>query len=139
MKKIKGILFLLGIIALAVIVIPKEPLQKSIVTANGYEYVLLDSQEPVIYEAGILGDTDSDSVIVWIFGLLTTVFAGAFAVIKKKFSKITAFIKSLYEAIQDIDDAMKDDALSKSEVQEIRKNLKIVIDSFKDIFKKEDK
>lgn len=135
-------LLLIGMIAISIAFVPIE---SSLNFENNKEVVIqtqdvMQSQDVIIYEAGIFGgETDGDSIAVWIFGILTTIFGSAFAVVKKKFTKITAFVKSLYESIQTINDAMKDDALSKSEVQEIKKSLKIVIDSFKDIFKKDEK
>ena len=136
MKKLKVLFVFLGIITLFAFAVTQQTIEPPIVDS---ELVLEADPEPIIYQASILGDVDGDSAITWLFGLLASVFAGAFGFIKKKISKIAKLFKESYEAINAIDKALEDDNLSKTELKNIKKEMKDVIAAFKDLISKKPK
>lgn len=137
MKKIKLLLLTLGVFALTLALLPTETSQ--IETDYAIEQVSQLNEEVIMYQASIFGDMDGDNIITWIVGIFGTIFAGAFAFMKKKISKIATLFKELYEGINAVDKALEDDNLSKAELVSIKKELKDIVRAFKDLIAKDEK
>ena len=79
---------------------------------------------------------DLNSIIPIIATGLIALFGGAFAIIKKKLSKVVNFVKELYEIAYAFDLALKDDKITKKEIEGLRKDFKELKKAFKDLFNK---
>ena len=130
MKKTKLLFLIIGIFAITIAMVPIQELN---VQHDQTEQIVA----PVFHKAGIFDD--SDGMITGIITFIMTVFAGAFAFIKKKLSKVLKLIKELYEAINEVDEALKDDKLTKDELKKIKEQLQDVVSAFKDLIKKDKK
>lgn len=94
------------------------------------------AQTPVL--GNIFSSLEGDTLITWIFGLAATFFGTGWVWFKRKGILIAKLAKEGVDVIEEINNALADDALSKKEIERISKELKDVQSAWRELVKKKD-
>lgn len=94
------------------------------------------AQTPVL--GNIFANVEGDSVMTWVFGLVATFFGSGWVWFKRKGVLVAKLAKEGVDVIDEINNALADDALSKDEIKRIRKELSEVQTAWKALVKKKD-
>lgn len=94
------------------------------------------AQTPVL--GNIFANVEGDTLITWIIGIVATVFGSGFIWLKARLILVAKLAKEAVDVIEEINKSLADDALSKKEIENIRKELKEVQIAWKELVKKKD-
>lgn len=86
----------------------------------------------------VFSNIEGGSLITWVIGIIATVFGGTWTLLKTKGLLVAKLAKESVDVIEEINKSLADDALSKKEIENIRKELKDVQIAWKVLIKKKD-